>query len=144
MLAKSLLGSTVTALGGALKVCELTEWCTGEQLPSESVSQLCSKAQRTCPDYGGPQFWRRVCSEISAAFSELSSVKKSLDIAFDDLGGNQDLHGELNRLCGLSRGCVYVGTVVTKLLLPTTIDPVSLEEVHYKCYQMLVSSLVIA
>jgi midasin len=138
MLANSLLRSTVAALGRALKFPDLTGWCTGEhQLLSESLSELCCEAQRACPDHSGPQFWQRLCHQISAAFNELASVKESLEMAFGDLGGNRDLHGELTLLCGLSTGCVHVGAVVTNLLLPTAIDPVSLKEVDYKCYQML-------
>ena len=134
----------MAALGRALKFPDLTGWCTGEhQLLSESLSELCCEAQRACPDHSGPQFWQRLCHQISAAFNELASVKESLEMAFGDLGGNRDLHGELTLLCGLSTGCVHVGAVVTNLLLPTAIDPVSLKEVDYKCYQMLVSSFVI-
>ena len=142
MLANSLLRSTVAALGRALKFPDLTAWLTGEQLPSESLSELCCEAQRVCPDHSGPQFWQRLCHEISAAFNELAFVKESLEMAFGDIGGNRDLHGELTLLCGLSTGCVHVGTVVTNMLLPTAIDPVSLKEVDYKCYQMLVSFLL--
>lgn len=136
----SLLWSVIKALGRAIKCPELTVSSSGEEILPGTISKLCNGAQKACPEYGGPQFWQRVSCEISSALQELTAVKESLETAFDDLEGNRDQGGELQLLCGLSRGCVHTGAVITRLLQPTAIDPVSLRGIQYKCHQILVSS----
>ena len=110
---------------------------SSEHICSEILREVCLEAEQL--GCGDGQFWDRVCSEIATAYLELSSVRESLKSKFSETGGNRDQEGELHILCGLCRGCIHVGIVISQLLLPTTIDPVTLREVHYNCYQTLVS-----
>ena len=131
--------NVLAAFGRAIKWPELTKVCRTKRFISEMLSQLCFQAERDYYDYGGSHFWQRVCNEIHASVHDLAAVKQCLELAFDDLDGNRNMQGELSLLRGLSRGCIHVGMIVSHLLLPTPVDPVSLSEIHYQCYQMLVS-----
>ena len=106
----------------------------------DSVPDMCLQAEKLCPV--STVFWQKLSSEIEEALGEIASIRRKLEAEYDVVAGNRDHHGELELLCGLSRCCVHIGVVLNQLLLPTTVDPVSMKMIMYQCHQILVSMLV--
>lgn len=142
--ASNILDSTLASLSSAVQQWDST---TENQTSSssynakspESVSELLHKAEILCPAYNA-SFWERLHSEVAAAHQEIATIRRSLEADNSTIYRNQ--RHELEMLSGLSRVCVHVGVVLSQLLLPTDVDPVSMAEIEYNCYQLLVSMLM--
>lgn len=150
--ASDILGSTLAALASAVQQWDSTTQQSENQSSSlqlsayeavspESVSELFHKAEVLCPAYDA-RFWERLGSEVAAAHQEIATVRRSLEADSSTIYGNRDQRHELEMLSDLSQVCVHVGVVLSQLLLPTDVDPVSIAEIEYNCYQLLVSMLV--
>lgn len=145
--ASNILDSTLASLSSAVQQCDSTTQSSENQTSSssynakspESVSELLHKAEILCPAYNA-SFWERLGSEVAAAHQEIATIKRSLEA--DNSTIYRDQRHELEMLSGLSRVCVHVGVVMSQLLLPTDVDPVSMAEIEYNCYQLLVSMLM--
>ena len=145
--ANTILDSTLASLSSAMQQWKSTTQSSENQssissyndISSEGVSELLHKAEILCSTYDA-SFWERLGSEVAAAHQEIATIKKSLEA--DSSTIYRDQRHELEMLSGLSRVCVHVGVVLSQLLLPTDVDPVSMAEIEYNCYQLLVSMLV--
>ena len=156
--ASDILDRAVAALAGAVQTSDSVvatqhsgnQNVNSRQPPSrvhmspDSVSELCRVAEAQCPGCSAG-FWEMLGREIAAAHREMAAVRNSLTEA--ECGGgvgsvNRDQCRELELLAGLSSGCVHVGVALSQLLLPTTVDPVSMAETHYHCHQLLVSAVI--
>ena len=125
------VGDLVIALSKAL---EQTTHADSYSSQDDMSERLCSEAEKL--GYRSPKFWQDVSREIKLACSELATVRESLEC--NDTQCNRDQQKELQLLCGVSQGCIHVGLVASQLLLPTAVDPVTLKEIQYNCYQSLV------
>lgn len=143
------MDSTLAALCGAVQQWDSTTQSSDNQtsdviLPAydasspEGVSELFHKARMLCSAYDA-SFWERLGSEVAAARQEIATIRRSLEADDNTVRGNRNQHCELEMLSGLSRVCVHVGVVLSQLLLPTAVDPVSMAEIEYHCFHLLVS-----
>lgn len=106
----------------------------------DNISELFREAEMQCPGCSCG-FWERLGHEVSSAWQEMTTLRSSLEAEYCALHGHIDQRRELELLSVLSRGCVHVGVVLSQLLLPTDVDPVSIAETQYGCYQLLVRAL---
>lgn len=102
----------------------------------DNVMLLFSQAECLCPGCGNG-FWEQLKAEISMAYSTLSTVKDYVQVT-PAFSVNTDVKGELDVLSSLSTSMVHLGVVLSQLLLPTPVDPVSMAEVEYQCHQEMV------
>lgn len=109
---------------------------TVEDLSLENISTVCRQAQLTCPGLHS-SFWEQLRTEIEAAHNEMTAVRHTLE-EVSGFSLNRDQSRELGLLSSVYCARVHVGVILTQLLLPTSVDPVSIHEIQYQCYQELV------
>ena len=106
----------------------------------DNVMLLLNQAECLCPGCGCG-FWEQLKAEMTMAYSKLTAVKDYVQVT-SAFSINTDLKGELDMLSSLSAAMVHLGVVLTQLLLPTPVDPVSMAEVEYRCHQEVVCACV--
>ena len=132
--------SSINALANAVNPSAAQQ---GTSFPdTDTVFALCQDAEAQYPAHGGPGFWRNINCEISKAMNDMAFVRNSLEVKYTVIGGSRNQQHELELLCALSQSCVHIGAILTQLLQPSSMDPISMSETQCKCYLMLVSTLL--
>lgn len=102
----------------------------------DSVLLLFNRAECLCPGCGRG-FWDQLKAEITLAYSKLTAVKDFVQVT-SAFSINTEVKGELDLLSSLNASMVHLGVVLTQLLQPTPVDPVSMAEIEYRCHQEVV------